>query len=196
METLIGKREKRIDAYDKVTGKGLFASDYGNQFPNLAYMKACRSPYAHAKIKNLDISEANELDGVICILTGDIPGIDWDQFPKTAIIAKDETLPAVLDYYAAIEAKPVTVVDPDYETRPLGFTDRPGDRASNRISPNIVGSFKMHAGDVDAAMEMAEVVVEGEFWTGKKTANPLECANAICRYDSDGGITMWSNGAG
>src|SRR5665648_23400 len=227
METLIGKREKSIDAYDKVTGKGLFASDYGNQFPNLAYMKACRSPYAHAKIKNLDISEANELDGVICILTGDIPGIDWDQFPKTAIIAKDETLwagqivalvsaetleiaekavelikcdyeklPAVLDYYAAIEAKPVTVVDPDYETRPLGFTDRPGDRASNRISPNIVGSFKMHAGDVDAAMEMAEVVVEGEFWTGKKTANPLECANAICRYDSDGGITMWSNGAG
>lgn len=54
-ENLIGKGEKRIDAYDKVTGKGLYASDFDNQFPNLAHIKAKRSPYAHANIK-LDIS--------------------------------------------------------------------------------------------------------------------------------------------
>lgn len=227
METLIGKGEKRIDGYDKVTGKGLFASDFGNQFPNLAHVKALRSPFAHAKISRLDVSKAQALDGVIHVMISDIPGLDWDQFPKTAIIAKDEALwagqivalvcaetleiaetavelidvdfeklPAVLSYYDAIKSNPISVVDPDYETRPLGFTDRPGDRASNRVSPNVVGSFKMHAGDVDKAMDKAEVIVEGEFWTGKKTASPLECANAICRYDSDGGITMWSNGAG
>lgn len=227
MEGLIGKGEIRIDAYDKVTGKGLFASDYVNQFPVLAHIKALRSPYAHAKIKKLDLSKAKALDGVIYIMTGNEPGIDWDQYPKAAIIAKDETLwagqivalvcaetieiaeqavdmievefeklPAVLDYYAAIEPNPVSVIDPEYETRPLGFSDRPGDRASNRISPNVVGAFKMHSGNVPEAMEKAEIIVEGEFWTGKKTASPLEAANAICRYDSDGGITMWSNGAG
>lgn len=227
MDTLIGKGEKRIDAYDKVTGKGLYASDYGNQFPNKAHIKALRSPYAHAKITKLDISKAQALDGVIYIMTGNEPGIDWDQFPKAAIIAIDETLwagqivalvcaetleiadkaiemieveyeklPAVLDYYAAIDPNPVSVIDPEYETRPLGFSDRPGDRATNRVSPNVVGAFKMHAGNVDEAMAKADVIVEGEFWTGKKTASPLECANAICRYDNDGGITMWSNGAG
>lgn len=227
MEGLIGKGEIRIDAYDKVTGKGLYASDYGNQFPNLAHMKALRSPYAHALIKKLDTSKAKALDGVLYIMTGDEPGLDWDQFPKASIIAEKEArwagqivalvcaetleiaekavemievefekLPAVLDYYAAIQSNPASVIDPEYETRPLGFSDRPGDRASNRVSPNIVGAFQMHAGDVPAAMEQAEVTVEGEFWTGKKTASPLECANAICRYDSDGGITMWSNGAG
>ncbi len=227
MEGLIGKGEKRIDAYDKVTGKGLYASDYKNQFPNLAHMKALRSPYAHAKIKKLDLSKAQALEGVIYIMTGSEPGIDWDQYPKAAIIAETETLwagqivalvcaetleiaekavelieveyeklLAVLDYYAAIEPNPVSVVDPEYETRPLGFSDRPGDRASNRVSPNVVGAFKLHSGDVPAAMEKAEVIVEGEFWTGKKTASPLEAANAICRYDSDGGITLISNGAG
>ena len=226
MERLIGKSEKRIDAYDKVTGKGLYASDYGNQFPNLAHIKALRSPYAHAKIKSLDVSKAKALEGVIYIMTGDEP-LDWDQFPKTSIIAKDEALwagqivalvcaesleiaekaigliavefeklPAVLNYYEAIDPNPASVIDPEYETRPLGFTDRPGDRASNRVSPNVVGAFKMHAGDVDEAMAKADVIVEGEFWTGKKTASPMETANAICRYDSDGGITMWSNGAG
>lgn len=227
MEGLIGKGEIRIDAYDKVTGKGLYASDYRNQFPILAHMKALRSPYAHAKIKKLDLSKARALDGVIYIMTGNEPGIDWDQYPKAAIIAKDEALwagqmvalvcaetletaekavelievefeklPAVLDYYSAIQPSPASVVDPDYETRPLGFSDRPGDRASNRVSPNVVGAFKLHSGDVPAALEKAEIIVEGEFWTGKKTASPLEAANAICRYDSDGGITMWSNGAG
>lgn len=227
MEKLIGKGEKRLDAYDKVTGKGLFASDYPNQFPNLAHIKALRSPYAHAKIKKLDLSKAEALDGVIRIITGYEPDVDWEEFPKPSIVAKDEVLwagqivalicaetveiaeeaverieveyeklPAVLDYYAAIDPNPVSVIDPEYETRPLGHTDRPGDRATNRVSPNIVGAYKMHAGDVDEAMKEAEVIVEGEFWTGKKTANPMECANAICRYDSDGGITMWSNGAG
>ena len=221
------KAKKRIDAYDKVTGKGLYASDYVNQFPVLSHMKALRSPYAHAKIKKLDLSKAKALEGVIYIMTGDEAGIDWDQYPKASIIAKDEALwagqivalicaetleiadkaielidvefeklPAVLDYYAAIQSNPASVIDPEYETRPLGFSDRPGDRASNRVSPNVVGAFKLHSGDVPAAMEKAEIIVEGEFWTGKKTASPLECANTICRYDPDGGITLISNGAG
>ena len=227
MESLIGKGEKRIDAYDKVTGKGLYASDYDNQFPNMAHIKAKRSPYAHAKILKIDTSKAQALEGVLYILTGAEPGIDWDQYPKAAVLATDralwagqtvalvaaeteelaqqavdlidveyEVLPHVLDYYEAIKPNPVAVIDPDYETRDQGFQDRPADRATNRVSPNIVGAFYMNSGDVESAMKEADITVGGEFWVGKKTASPLERANAICRYDSDGGITMWSNGAG
>lgn len=226
-ENLIGKGEKRIDAYDKVTGKGLYASDFDNQFPNLAHIKAKRSPYAHANIKKLDISKAQALEGVLYILTGNEPGIDWDQFPKAAVLATDralwagqavalvaaeteelaekavdlidveyEVLPHVLNYAEAIQPHPAAVIDPDYETRDQGFQDRPADRATNRVSPNIVGAFYMNSGEVEKRLEDADIIEEGEFWVGKKTASPLECANAICRYDSDGGITMWSNGAG
>ena len=92
METLIGKGEKRIDAYDKVTGKGLYASDFDNQFPNMAHIKAKRSPYAHAKILKIDTSEAQALEGVLYILTGTEPGIDWDQYPKAAVLATDRAL--------------------------------------------------------------------------------------------------------
>ena len=70
MANLIGKSEKRIDGYDKATGKGLYASDYYNQFPQMAYIKAFRSPYAHAKIKKIDYTKAKALPGVIYILTG------------------------------------------------------------------------------------------------------------------------------
>lgn len=227
MGNLIGKGEKRIDAYDKVTGKGLYASDYDNQFPNMAHIKAKRSPYAHAKILELDISKAEKLEGVLYILTGNEPGIDWDQYPKASVLATDralwagqtialvaaeteeiaeqavelievkyEVLPHVLNYEQAAVADPVSVIDPEYETREQGFQDRPADRATNRFSPNVVGAFFMNNGEVDKKLQEADIVEEGEFWVGKKTASPLECANAICRYDSDGGITMWSNGAG
>ncbi|MBQ3108226.1 MAG: xanthine dehydrogenase family protein molybdopterin-binding subunit [Clostridia bacterium] len=229
MSSLVGKGVKRIDAYDKVTGKGLYASDFFNQFPVMGHMKAFRSPYAHAKIKSIDYSKAKALPGVYYILTGYEEGVDWNQFPKMAIIAKDEALwagqaiaivaaetveiaeqavaliaescefevlPFVSDYYEAIKPDPVSVVDPEYETRDQGFQDRPADRATNRVSPNIVGAFYLHSGDVDAGMKEADVILEDEFSTGKKTASPLECANATCRYESDGGLTMWSNGCG
>ena len=227
MNSYIGKGAKRIDAFDKVTGKGLYASDYPNQFPRLAHIKALQSPYAHAKILKLNTSKAENLEGVLGIITGNEPGVDWDQYPKVAVLAVERTiwagqivalvcaeteeiaeealelieveyeqLPHVLNYKEAIDPNPVSVVDPDYEKRPVGFTDRPGDRATNRVSPNIVGAFKMNAGDVDKALAEADVIVEGEFWTGRKTASPLETPNAICRYDNDGGITLWSNGAG
>jgi len=227
MESLIGKGCRRIDAYDKVTGRGLYASDYDNQFTHVAQIKALRSPYAHALIKKLDISRAQALDGVIYVMTGYEKGIDWDQFPKAAVLAMDralwagqtvalvcaeteeiaekavdlidveyEVLPHVLDYYDAIKPNPAAVVDPDYETRDQGFMDRPADRATNRVSPNIVGAYFMNEGNVEEAMKTADRIAEGEFWVGKKTASPMECANALCRYDNDGGITMWSNGAG
>ena len=92
MGNLIGKGAKRIDAYDKVTGKGLYASDYDNQFPNMAHIKAKRSPYAHANIIKLDVSKAKKLEGVLYILTGDEPGIDWDQYPKASVLATDRAL--------------------------------------------------------------------------------------------------------
>jgi len=227
MESLIGKGCRRIDAYDKVTGRGLYASDYDNQFTHVAQIKALRSPYAHALIKKLDISRAQALDGVIYVMTGYEKGIDWDQFPKAAVLAMDralwagqtvalvcaeteeiaekavdlidveyEVLPHVLDYYDAIKPNPAAVVDPDYETRDQGFMDRPADRATNRVSPNIVGAYFMNEGNVEEAMKTADRSAEGGVWVGKKTASPMECANALCRYDNDGGITMWSNGAG
>jgi len=228
MTNMIGKGAKRIDAYDKVTGKGLFAGDYINQFPNLLYVKALRSPYAHAKILKLDVSKAEKLEGVVKIVTGADADVDWENFPKSAIFAKNETiwagqgialvaaesldiaeealdlieveyerLPHVLDYYAASAANPASVIDPEFETREApSFQERPGEKPKQRKSPNIVGAYSLDAGDVDRAMEKADIIIEKEFWTGKKTASALECANAVARYDSDGGITMWSNGAG
>lgn len=227
MKSLIGKSEKRVDAYDKVTGKGLYASDYFTRAAKMPQMKLLTSPYAHAKITKLDTQKAERLPGVIRIITGQEPDVDWDQFPKTAYLAQNrvlwagqivamvlaenstiadealglieveyEVLPHVLNFEEAMEAEPKAIVDPDYETRPLGFSDRPGERATNRKSPNIVGAFTLNTGDVDAAMQQADVVITHDYFTGVKTASPLETACAVCEYGTDGTLTLTANGAG
>lgn len=58
----IGKRVRRIDAYDKVTGKAKYTSDI--KLPGMLYAKFIRSTVPHAGIRSIDISKAMTLPGV------------------------------------------------------------------------------------------------------------------------------------
>ena len=52
----------RIDAEDKVTGHGQYVGDI--MFPDMLTGKMLRSPYPHARIKSIDVSEAWKVPGV------------------------------------------------------------------------------------------------------------------------------------
>src|SRR5512140_710142 len=70
---IIGKPERRVDAWGKVTGRAKFAEDYnvGHQL----WGKVLRSRHPHAKILSIDTSKARALPGVEAVLTArDIPG--------------------------------------------------------------------------------------------------------------------------
>lgn len=64
----IGKSLPRREARRFVQGKG----EYSNNFtlPNAAYLCAYRSPFAHAKILEIDASEALKIPGVLAVFTG------------------------------------------------------------------------------------------------------------------------------
>ena len=61
----IGRSVPRRDGVDKVTGRGLFASDVS--LPGMLYAKVLRSPHPHAKILRIDASEASAMKGVRAI---------------------------------------------------------------------------------------------------------------------------------
>src|SRR5919202_3200748 len=58
------KEDKRL-----VQGQGVFVDDVKRH--NMGYAHFVRSPYAHAKIRSVDVSAALEAPGVIGTLTGD-----------------------------------------------------------------------------------------------------------------------------
>ena len=64
----IGQAVKRIEDKKLVQGKGKFISDLN--FDGQAHMVIIRSPYARAKILNIDFSELDNVNGVIGYATG------------------------------------------------------------------------------------------------------------------------------
>ena len=69
---VIGTRPIRHDGYDKVTGRAQYGADI--KLPGMLIGAVVRSPYAHAKIKSIDTSEAEKMDGVFAVMTAkDLP---------------------------------------------------------------------------------------------------------------------------
>lgn len=70
MASVIGKRIPKIDTRAKVTGRAVYAADM--KFPGMLYGKIVRCmEHAHARVTDLDISEAAKLPGVVKIVGPD-----------------------------------------------------------------------------------------------------------------------------
>lgn len=65
--TCVGKNIPRNDGYDKATGRGIYTHDIF--LPRMLYTKVLRSPYAHAMVTSIDISEAEAMPGVRAVST-------------------------------------------------------------------------------------------------------------------------------
>jgi CO/xanthine dehydrogenase Mo-binding subunit len=74
---VIGRRTPKVDALDKVTGRAQFGADVA--LPRMLVGTVLRSPYAHARIKRIETSQAAALPGVKAVITGhDLPQITPD----------------------------------------------------------------------------------------------------------------------
>ena len=70
--SVIGKRLPKINSWDHLTGKALYADVIF--LPRMLYCKILRSHLPHALIKNIDLSKALAVPGVFAVITGkDLP---------------------------------------------------------------------------------------------------------------------------
>ncbi len=63
----VGVSEKRVDAFDKVTGRAKYTDDLADK--SALIVKIFRSSIAHGLVKSLDTSEAEKIPGVVKIVT-------------------------------------------------------------------------------------------------------------------------------
>ena len=86
---VVGAPVPRIEGSDKVSGRTIYAADVNLE--GLLWAKILRSPYPHARIRRVDISQARRVPGVRAIVTGadqkgcfigkmirDMPVLCWD----------------------------------------------------------------------------------------------------------------------
>ena len=62
-----GKRYRKVDGDEKVTGRAVFGADFTAQ--GSLFAKIVRSPHAHARILSIDTSEAEAMPGVETVCT-------------------------------------------------------------------------------------------------------------------------------
>lgn len=91
MSHTIGKKIPLVDGAQKVTGRSVYIDDIVLPGKVMLIGKILRSPFAHAKIKKIDYSQAKKLKGVFAVATAKDSENRFGVLP----ITKDETAFAI-----------------------------------------------------------------------------------------------------
>ena len=71
----VGHPTRRIDAFERVSGKATYTNDV--HMPGMLYARVLRSPHPHARIKSIDVSKAVAMPGVKAVLTHQNCQVVW-----------------------------------------------------------------------------------------------------------------------
>jgi len=196
---IIGTRQPKIDAWERVTGKIQYASSV--YLPGMLYAKALRSPHPHAKVVSIEIEKAKALPGVRAVLTSkDMPAYRWHkEMPVLTDVARFEgdeiAVVAAVDEDRASEALDLIKV----EYQPLPFVLDPEEAMkpdAPKVHPggNVIDGKPLiyERGDIAKGFAEADLVLENRYRTPllqHATGEPRAC---VAQWGG-GKLTVWDS---
>ncbi len=203
-ESFIGSNVRRLDAPSKVAGRLRYAGDM--TMPGMLHMQVLRSPHAHARITSIDISEAEKLPGVSCVITADdVPGEDgFGVFVHDQPIMACGRVRYVGEAVAAVAAedvltakKAVDLIEVQYEEIPAVFDPEEAmqdgaPQLHDDAAGNLVKHIPIRKGDVEAGFADADLVVEETYQTQQVEHAYLEPEAGLAYVDHDDVVTVVS----
>lgn len=206
--TYIGKSYPIHDAYQKVTGKAEYTVDMHPD--GMLHAKVLFSPVAHARIRSIDVSEAEKLEGVRYIATcmntpehvynsaqrfkGHKMKPDEQVFPKKVRYVGDRVAAVAADTEAIAE-KAIKLIRVEYEELPFVLDVEEAllaDAPSIHEGGNLLGTLEVNAGDVQAAFDASDFVLEGRYSTPIVHHYAMEPHAVLADYDGKN-LTVWSS---
>ena len=214
---MLGAQVRRVEDPRVLLGKTQYVDDL--ILPDMLAVAFVRSPYAHAKITNIDIQAALAQPGVACVLTGqdiletikplrvefDTQKVPFHKSCNWHVLTPDKArfvgdlVAAVVatDRYTAEDA--ADLVEVDYE--PLEavadmesalLADAP--LVHEEWGDNVMERFEAQVGEVAQAFQEADCVVSERFVTGRHMASPMETRGCVARFDvATEALTVWSS---
>src|SRR5215471_4020330 len=203
---VIGRPYPKIDAAAKVAGLTKFADDLF--LPRMLHCKILRSPVAHARLLNIDVSRALAMPGVFAAIAGrDLPiafgilPVSQDEHAlateRVRFVGDPVAAVAAVDEDVALAA--LSVIEVEYEKLdPIGSIDEAIARPSPRIHEyGDVGNFhklvSMEFGRLEEGFSRADRIYEDLFFYDGSTHLPLEQHAAVAEFGPDGKLTLWSS---
>ncbi len=207
----MGHSLKRKEDARFLNGKGNYVDDI--KLPGMLYMDIVRSPYAHAKIVDINIDEAMKVPGVLAVITGKtleeynlhwMPTLMSDTqmvLPVEKVMYQAQEVAAVIatDRYAAadgveaveVEYDPMeVVVDPHKaldKDAPVLRTDKEG-KTDNHAWHWEVGDRQA----TDDVFKSADVTVREKIYIPRIHVASIETCGCIADFDSiNGKLTVY-----
>ncbi|ALV52924.1 xanthine dehydrogenase subunit D [Streptomyces sp. 4F] len=209
----IGESTLRPDGTLKVTGEFAYSSDMWHE--DMLWGQILRSTVAHAEIVSIDTAEALATPGVYAVMTyDDLPtevkhyGLEIRDTPVLAhgkVRHHGEPVAIVAADHPETARRAAAKIKVDYRELPV-ITDEASatapdailiheDRDDHHIGhvphPNIVHRQPIVRGDVAAARERADVIVEGEYTFGMQDQAFLGPESGLAVPEEDGGVHLY-----
>lgn len=206
----IGQSVKRVEDKRFITGQGRYTDDI--VLPRMVHAYILRSPYAHARIKSIDTSEALAMKGVVAIYTGkdfeNINGVPcgWQvnfkdgttmREPKHPLLVLDKVKHAgdgvamVVAETKEIAADAAEAINVKYEvlkavTNPKEALAPGAPLVHDEYPDNVAFDWQIgnDKAEVDAAMASAHHITKLDFTNNRVVPNAMEPRSYIGDYDT------------
>jgi len=202
----VGKSVKRVEDPLLVTGRVEFIDNV--VLPGMLHCAILRSPYAHARIRSVDVSEARKLPGVFAVVTGE-DAKRWTQpgpaspegwgahclaVDKVRFVGEPVAAVAATSRYVAEDA--IELINVDYDPLPpvvdaFKAAQADGPLVFEDKGTNIMYQRVFKWGEVDDAFRDADRVFTEQFRWHRLGANPMETFGVVSQWDPvDGSVTI------
>ncbi|MFB6344326.1 MAG: xanthine dehydrogenase family protein molybdopterin-binding subunit, partial [bacterium] len=212
----VGVTTERVDGPKLAAGRGGFTDDVHKQ--DLLHIKVLRSPHAHARVADMDVSGARSMDSVHQVLYHEnVPrkkyttaGQGWPEPSAHDQVMFDKVLRFAGDRVAAVAAespekaqRALENIDVEYDVRePILDPHRARADDAPRIHTdkdpqgiadpdrNVAAELHAEHGDVEEGFKQADHVIENTFEVTKVQQTPMEPHISIGWMDEDGRLNL------
>ena len=200
-----------VDAAEKATGSGKYTDDLS--VPGMLVGKILHSPYPHARIKTIDTSRAERLEGVVAVVVGkDAPRtygilpVGHDEYPLALDKVRyvGDNIACVVATSEAIAEKALELIDVEYDVLPAYFDPEESMKAQTHLihdnKPNNLEKDYHHIfGDPEKGFTEADQIAEARFISNEVTHAAMEPHSTLASFEIDphtgkpGRLTVWSS---
>ena len=213
--TYIGSPVERVEDARLLRGDTRWVDNM--TLPGMLWMAVVRSPYAHAKIRKVDVSRALEAEGVVAAFSGAELADEWAgslpcawpvtgdcRIPMHRPLATDKAryagdgVAVVVAESRALAKDAAELVDVDYEPLPVvtDVEEALADSAPlvhDEYDGNRAYTWTLQAGEIDKLFSEAAVTVKERYRQQRLIPNAIEPRSVLVQpTPATGEFTMWS----
>ena len=200
-ERIVGTPVLRKEGMAKVRGAARYIDDIA--LSGMIYGATVRSSIPRGRILKIEFGEGIPWDEFTIVGAKDIPGEnvialinkDWPCLASEFVNHPEEPIVLLAHPDRHLLPRAVAAVHIEYEPLPSVHSIEESERGDAIVwgEDNVFKKFLINKGDVDAAWEHADFIVEGEYTTGAQEHLYIENNGVIAVYAADEGLTIWGS---